>query len=447
MRMSLAEARGIVRSLPRQQPTPQPPPFPGAPTPGPDDGLPPSSGGPPRPGGGSGSSGGAPSYEKDPKTGLWYDTETGAVAPQWLQKELNERGGGGIRLPTFEDSSGAKGEGALYQDENGIWRYSDGAAAPLWMQKELNGVGSAGSGGGSGRDPMNDVPESSRFGRDIFESDRDYSRGVLESDRNFGQSQLQDNRTEMGNRAGTAISTGNLLLDMARRNDDLANDPGNFPAWLQAMQQNETNGPVVSSLVGQGVQIRPQEGNYLDDPRFKSVIDSVLEYARVPTGGEVSAVQGAYNQDPDAAQRWFEAAAALDKSRGMADGGTMRINRPMRFQDIATGETLGVAGEQGDETISVSPTEGTSRAIGRTLGASGFSFISPDVRQKWESGNIPLPGEMPDWQLNKLPPSIRILIQAAIKSRLGSAGLSDYDWTRQMYSARGFDNPVAGVVR
>lgn len=285
------------------------------------------------------------------------------------------------------------------------------------------------------------------FDRDIFEDDRNYGRSIFESDRNFGFDQQQANRGEMGNRAGTALSLGDLLLGLAQRDDQLANDPGNFPAWLAAMQGNTAAGPVVQNLVGQGVAIQPQQNSYLNDPRFKGVLDSLFDYSKVPNSADVDRTQQAYNKDPEAARRWFEAAAALDKGRGMAMGGQIGVRRPMRLQDLTSGETVATMGESGDETVTVTPSEGTARALGKTLGAGGFSFFPADIRAKLNAGQLPQPGELPDWMLAKLPPSIRQLFAALITSRLGGSGAEDYDFTRSLYAARGFDSSTGGVSR
>jgi len=385
-------------------------------------------------------------------------------------------GSGAISGPTFDEAQGD--QAALpWLDQDGIWRDPAGAALPLWQQKILNETG--GPGPTDARDTFNTdrsynrgVFEDDRnfgrgtfeddrnFGRGVFESDRGFGRGVLESDRNFGQGQIQDNRTELGNRAGTALSFSDLLLNMAKRDDQLANDPGNFPAWLASMQGNTAAGPAVQNLVGQGVSIQPQQNSQINDPRFQSIIDSLFNYSKVPDSGAVAQTQQAFNTDPQAAQRWFEAASALDKSRGMAHGGLLHTNGPMRMQDLTTGETLGVAGEQGPETVNVTPAQqlgatntprigsaGTFGALAQAIQSSGMGSAFPrDVLARMASGFAPNPGDVPDWLLAKLPPSLRGMLGAGVLSQLGGAGAQDYDFTRSLYAQKGFSG-AGGVVR
>ena len=175
----------------------------------------------------------------------------------------------------------------------------------------------------------------------------------------FGQNQITSNRTELGNRASTGLSLGDLLLNMAQRSDKLTNDPGNFPAYLQSLQGNTGAGPALQNLVGNGLTITPDQNNYLNDPRFKSVLDSLFTRAAAPSSAAVDQTQQAYNTDPAAAQRFFsQDPEALKRMFGtpMADGGEMTTHGPMSLVDLTTGRSVALMGEGGaPEHLKITP--------------------------------------------------------------------------------------------
>jgi hypothetical protein len=93
-------------------------------------------------------------YQRDER-GIWYRRNIDGeweVAPQWLQQRLEATytGKGDIRLPSFSQSSGAKAESRVFQDQFGIWRDARGEALPKWMNDMLNGEDGGGGGGGGG---------------------------------------------------------------------------------------------------------------------------------------------------------------------------------------------------------------------------------------------------------------------------------------------------------
>ena len=432
---------------------------------------------------GGGTSGGPIDWQQDPKTGLWYDPATGKQAPEYVQNQLNSGGGAadyGYQYPDTMVGAPVTADSAIEAINSGNYTSADvravkdaGLITATQAAKLLSGVGTGSASGGVGSDPY----AASREARAAagFAADEEQRRisnaltwqDLLNSqkyaDRNFAQGQLQDNRTEMGNRAQSGYSLGNLLMDISTRDDALANDPGNFPAWLTANQNSTALGPTVQNLVGEGVSINPQNtGRGIDDPRFTSVLDTLFDYSKVPSAGDVDRTQQAYNTDPAAAQRWFEAADALDKSKGMATGGVMQINRPMRLQDLTTGETAGVVGENGAETMAVAPnanggvsyndprigSAGTFGALAKALRAGNmYSAIPRDVIDGMAGGMAPQPGAIPDWILAKLPPSLRQMLVAGVRSQLGQSGLEDWDWTRSLYEPKGFNSLAGGIAR
>lgn len=382
-------------------------------------------------------------------------------------------GTGSIEGPTFDQASGDRYvtniNDAITRVNAGTYTGADlvalqqaGLITAAEASKYVRAGGATatatgGTGSGAGSSSVDTGPGYLDLAMQKFVNDLT-QQGVQNNqwDQQFGQNQITGNRNELANRASSGGSTGNLLLDLATRSDRLANDPGNFPAWLQAMQQNTAQGPVAQNLVNAGTTITPAPNDYLNTPEFKSLIDSLFNYGTVPDAGMVDTTQKAYNTNPDAAQTFFsQDPANLKKMFGtpMATGGSFTTSGPMTFKDLSSGKNIATAGEAGPETVSVTPqtgqasaSQGTAQALGKTLGAGGFSFVPPDTRNTLLAGNLPAPGQFPDWMLAKLPPSIRGLVAALITSRLGGAGAEDYNWTRGLYEPRGFSG-AGGVVR
>lgn len=300
-------------------------------------------------------------------------------------------------------------------------------------------------------------------------ANRNFDEQVRQFNQQFGLNQQTADRSEQAARAGTGLSLADLARGLSQDYYQLAKDPGNFPALAAAysgLEGQAGQGSPLSTLLGEGFRIKPDAmSNPLGDQRFRDLLDQLYQRA----GGmnaDFGAVRDAYARDPQAAATFFaqkpEDLARMFGAQPMAAGGAFIANRPMRLQDLTTGDTTAVLGEQGKpEQVSVtplqamastssatppeySPAEATSVALGNSL--KGLGYVPKNILDTLGSGQLLGPNMVPDWLLKRLPPSLIRLLQADVLSNLGSAGAGDYWAERQRYVPQGF-NAFAGGVR
>jgi len=89
----------------------------------------------------------APSYVFDPKSGLWFDPETGKAPPQWVQDQLNSS--------QASSTDGQANFAPLIEDlaRLGLIPKSFAQMAPIADAAATVAAGGGGAGGGGGGDP------------------------------------------------------------------------------------------------------------------------------------------------------------------------------------------------------------------------------------------------------------------------------------------------------
>src|SRR3990170_5545148 len=128
--------------------------------------------------GGGGGGGGPKGYKRDPKTGLWVDTASGNILPQWVQDRLDQQEW--RETPTAKGVSvigkkvkqaqqkvtsvmGPNLSGYRIDPRTGLVVDSDGKIAPEWVQQAMGILGDGGAGAGpdpSGPGPFGGAAES-----------------------------------------------------------------------------------------------------------------------------------------------------------------------------------------------------------------------------------------------------------------------------------------------
>ncbi len=424
----------------------------------------------PRPGGGGSGDGSAPYYLSPPdptKPPPSYVPPGGAIDPATGSLIAADQSGNIVVIAA---------PGELFQMGDTVYRWSGHGYTQASAAETRAYLGGDASGGSAGRSTFDTGPgyldlANRQFG---FQSGPQFQEGI----RQFNQT---SDRSEQAARASTGLSLADLARGLSQDYYQLAKDPGNFPALAAAysgLEGQAGQGSPLSTLLGEGFRIKPDAmSNPLGDQRFRDLLDQLYQRA----GGmnaDFGAVRDAYARDPQAAATFFaqkpEDLARMfgQQTQPMAAGGAFIANRPMRLQDLTTGDTAAVLGEQGKpEQVSVtplqamasgqsygamasggsavpneySPAEATSVALGKSL--KGLGYVPGNILDVLGSGKLLGPNMMPDWLLKRLPPSLVRLLQADVLSNLGSAGAGDYWAERQRYVPQGFDAFAGGVRR
>lgn len=114
---------------------------------------------------------------------------------------------------------------------------------------------------------------------------------------------------------------------------------------------------------------------------------------------------------------------------------------PVTINDAASQKPLAMAGEAGRETLSVTPgntytpAQGTATSLGKALQPLGF--IPPQVIQQLLAGKSATPNMFNEEQLQRLPPSLRQLLQASIRAFIGDTGLMDFGASADQFALPG----------
>ena len=472
MTMTIQRARGFLPGVQRE-PIPIPTPTP---TPPPDDDITSA------PSGGTGES--APSTRKDSQGRLWeYVNGEWQLAGEQFQDNSDPRAG----LYPYDPSSGyvspypsespignyaVEGGGPVntYADpQSGILYNSKGQALPQYLQKALGGLGGSGDAVGQGN-------LAQRIAEFRWKQKQDE---IAQENwgKQFGLNTTIADRNDLGGRANTGLGLANYARGIANDQYDRAKDPGNFPALLAAYAGLEggAGSAPLQTLLGEGFKIQPPEGgNPLADPRLQGLIDTLYKYAGA-AGTDTQAVRDAYAKYPNA-EELFGNYARLDasKPKAFAYGGSFTADRPMRLEDYSTGEKLGVMGEAGKENVTVTPnhvptaadltpeaaqsyadydaargytpSEGTNIALAKVLGPLGYPR---EIVDALKGGGMAGPQLFNPQVLERLQarnPSVFRLVMAAIKARVGSAGLEDYAAESERYRM-GAGNATGGILR
>ena len=395
-------------------------------------------------------------------------------------------GGGGGWVPDFRDydprSSGLQELASLLRQYPGaeqiaetVWVTPTGRVLELQRDDEgnptflergaeesraiLKGISSGGGTSGFDTGPGYLDIANRRYGRDVYEDDRDYGRGVLESDRAFDFNADEADRAELGARASSGAGMLNYLRNYAGDLREAERSPHRFGEYLVNLQRSEGGGDLIQDMIGKGVRIEPKLPDPYADPRFQQLLDSMFKYSTVPDPGVISKVRDAYQANRGDAERFFsqrpEDLARMFGAPAMAGGGEM-VTDGTHFIVDEGGRVKAILGEAGPERVdiepikkfatggtaaftgaprgafpamtgtpgaaapattasagiqSLSPAEGTSAALARTLKA--FGYVPRHIIEQIEQNGRPSPGGyMGNWY-DRLPPSIRELIMAA----------------------------------
>jgi hypothetical protein len=393
----------------------------------------------------------APGYFFDPRTG-----EIGRTSGGYAFDEFGNRSGG-FSFTTLSETERKRFLKTLGATPDGSPLNDTGTAdtGPDYLNLARQKYGS---------DEQQRAFENQLTLQQLANAQRQYDDEKAQTAREFGLQTTVADRNELGQRANTGLS----LADLYR---ETANDPGNYPAYLESL----INSGNVQGVVGANTQIRPEA-------RFGDLLAQLSQYSGA-MNTNAPAVRQAYEQNPQAAESFFrQDPENLRRMFGpKAFGGSFLTQGPMKFQDLRSG-TTGIAGEAGPEQVTIQPSQppssignaapqlggvaaprqqsatsnftpgsaGTFQAIGRALASSGFGSQLPGVLEKLARGEAPLPGEVPDWLLQRLEqrtPSLVALLKAGITSRLGATGAGDYFASRSLYDIPGFNGTTQSIAR
>lgn len=340
-------------------------------------------------------------------------------------------------------------------------------------------------GGGGGSSSFDTGPGYLSLANQKFLSDEEQRRiENAQWQQQFGLSQTTADRGELANRAGAGQNILDFQRNLANDQYQRSIDPGNFPALLAAYAGREGQAPdALSQLLGENFQIQPIAGsNPLADPRFNQTVDDLYGYAH-GVSANPDAVRAAYAKDPAAADLFFsqkpEDLARMFPTVKAAQGTDFITQRPTNIlageagqpervtvtplrsytpglkwtgsgQDLLMGATAPTQAPAAaaPSTSALTPAQGTEVALSKGLQPFSSRY-SPELLSTYASGRSPgaailNPQELARLQQNN--PSLYRMALAAIKARLGSAGLEDFLAESARYGMRGFGDATGGVL-
>lgn len=116
----------------------------------------------------------------------------------------------------------------------------------------------------------------------------------------------------------------------------------------------------------------------------------------------------------------------------------------IRYEDGGSAIT-GVDYANGNADGQYTPSEGSAVSLAKALQPLGY--VPPYVISQLASGRAPTPGSIDEETLSRLPPSLRALLQAQIKSQVGNAGLMDYNFQLEQNALPGgLNNGITSTV-